>query len=469
MFKGPIFIVGTPRSGTTVFSNKLTSVTGIVIAPETHFMAEVWSPLRHLDLADERSLNTAITRFSSGIWFSDLGIEEEQIKNEFLKQAELTWPVFFNIVLKLYADSKQAKYYGEKTPGHYHYVSNFLDWYPDCRVIFMMRDPRAVVASNLRAPFSPSYVWFVARRWKQVANIHQQHQSDPRVLKVCYENFVADPETLLTRLCQNLGIEPATQQMHSSIAPATPKKSAWRTQHLLAAGSSVNKKSLSKWRKELSNYEIWLAERIAGPLMQHYGYEPETRGVRNHAANYVRYYAKYPLQRLELTIAWAMKPEWNNSLKNSPKAKLFRAIGKGLDWLYYLQFRASQFMFPKKQTSKINNLLAVVTLGARNSQPSFFLHLSTDNEKIGLFVMRVKRQGYDVWISTSSRKQFLAARKIVHAFGLEQGVRFMQTCRNSYGKNAFVEICRPDKKKIVQTFDNFEISSINAGKMPRGK
>lgn len=451
----PIFIVGAPRSGTTVFSVQLAKTYGIAMAPETHFMSEVFSPLQNLNLKDERNLNITIDRFANGRWFPFLEIDKGQIKKAFRKQSDQTWPVLFNTILQIYAHSKKAVYYGEKTPGHYHHVSQFLNWYPECRVIFMMRDPRAVVASNLQAPFSPSYTWFIAKRWNDVAAIHQQYQSDPRIIKVCYEDFVEKPEMVLAQFHDYLAIDP--KKLHiPKITPAGQRNVGWRKQHLLKAQSKVNKKSLSKWRKDLSDYDIWLTERIASPLMKCYGYIPEVFGIKKRGLNDVRYFFEYPPQRLSLTITWAMRPEWNKTHKKGAKAAILRVIGKGFDWLLYVRFLLDIGKSLKKQTSAPKNMLAVVNLRPQNVQSSFFHPLSEHNETLGLFVNKINKLGYEVRMASSSRSQFLAARKIVHAFGLDGKVQFLKAPMNYDPHNGYVHIFRPGKRKPVQRFYSFD-------------
>ena len=406
----PLFVVGVPRSGTTVFSVKLAEATGIAIAPETHFMPEVYAGLKELDLSSDEALDRVITKFQSGRWFGDLSLDPEQIKESFRGAKERGWADLFSTVLQLHARKIGASGWGEKTPGHYLYVETLLDWYSGCRILFVLRDPRAVVASNMRAPFAPSYAWFAARRCEQVWNIYQSVADDPRVLMIRYEDFVADANDVLARLTQTLGISEGDLSPLLHGAAADKGKQGWRLQHLQAANGAVNTQSLEKWREQLSPYEIWVSEHYTRRFLSKCGYSAATPSWRGwlHRLYHI---CCFPKQRVALSIEAAARAVQNGKALTA-KHKILLLLGSLLDGVALL-------VSPRNE--KVGNYRgkhAVITLGSRHRGDSSFFPLTREEEAFGVFVTELCDLGYQVCLLARRREQYFVAKKLIKAFSV---------------------------------------------------
>ena len=49
-------------------------------------------------------------------------------------------------------DNTHKERWGDKTPGHEIYLDRIFDIYPEAKILFMIRDPRAVSASLKKYP-----------------------------------------------------------------------------------------------------------------------------------------------------------------------------------------------------------------------------------------------------------------------------------------------------------------------------
>ena len=464
-FRDPVFVVGVPRSGTTVFSVKLAEATGIAMAPETHFMPEVYWPLRHLDLADDSAAMKAIELFETRSWFVNLELETKDIETAYFSQNDRSWPSLFQTILRLFALKSGAKFWGEKTPGHYRHVQTLLDWYPDCRIIFVMRDPRAVVASNMQAPFSPSYPWFVARRWPEMWEIYQSVSADPRVSMVRYEDFVADLDQVMnvvkTDLASNHSNSEEVMIAHEAVKTA---QNGWRAQHLEKAAGAVNTASLLRWRSQLSPYDIWVTDHVAGRGPSLCGYKPA-----NHASPWkhqLKYFYKYPFQRLKLAIQSAQLVEENSATSINFKQGSLLFVGTVIDNVAYAGFRIGWFFQGREVKSNSVCKIAVIDMGNKHGQDSSFAINTTVSEVLGLFIAAMCEKEYVVELAVRSKKQFFVAQRIAHAFGLVDKIRIVALKNNSPGSgdclNIYWQGDRTARMKPLYQDESIEITATTA-------
>jgi Sulfotransferase family len=137
------------------------------------------------------------------------------------------------------------------------------------RVIYLVRDSRAVVASAMRRQRITAEV--AARVWKREnANLARVLQSIPSAQKhqVRYEDVCADPAKELTGICAFLGISFEPQMVRLWERPV----------HNIPGNPMLFQKSKrdvtrdERWRRELSGSDLATVERIAGSLNRSFGY-----------------------------------------------------------------------------------------------------------------------------------------------------------------------------------------------------
>ena len=164
--KAPDFIiVGTPRSGTTLVQRLASELVGVRVPPETHFFVHFYPdlikrntfPLRSPDLEEELD-NFAALPTSQGLQLV-IGAVLEVLGKECRSPADL-----FSAVVRVLAGSAQVV--GEKTPDHLKWWQPLTRAFPFLKVIWVVRDPRAVVASSLKVPWGMNNPLLLAERWR---------------------------------------------------------------------------------------------------------------------------------------------------------------------------------------------------------------------------------------------------------------------------------------------------------------
>jgi hypothetical protein len=152
--------------------------------------------------------------------------------------------------------------------------------------IFLVRDPRSVVASKLRTrrPYAPWEVmaWggslVAALRWRSYAhNMARARAAGAQVLEVRYEDFIERPAAVIERIAHFCGCS-----LRDAALPATRYEvpAAERTIHTRATSEEINAARLSEWTTTLAPRDTRIVEALCGSEMEQRGYVPATRRRR---------------------------------------------------------------------------------------------------------------------------------------------------------------------------------------------
>lgn len=275
MSTSPIFIVGVPRSGTTLLASLLSAHPTTAISPESHFL-NYWLPQW-----GQSNLHTFWQQFCQSQRFSYFGVDADAVWARAQTKQKLTHRALFESLLETYAAQLNKPRWGEKTPMHYQHLDQIFDWYPTASVLWLLRDPRAVVASLLRANWASDYTDENAQLWHQSLRDYERHwQADTRVKQVRYETLVTRPQACLQEICEFLHepYPPDLIDRRSSANSPIVNRPEWAATHLRQALAPLEITPLEKWKRQLSRSRVEIIEQINRDTMARYGYTPMTSG-----------------------------------------------------------------------------------------------------------------------------------------------------------------------------------------------
>ena len=151
----PLFVTGPSRGGTAMMRSMLNNHPAIHIAGETHYSDDLRVKLAAKAEAplgpDEARQCEAYFRALSHRPYGHAGDPEqgwlgsEALKAEAARIGDGA-DAWFEAFCRLNG-APGRRYWGEKTPRHIFRIPEILAGYPEARVIAMVRDPRAIVAS----------------------------------------------------------------------------------------------------------------------------------------------------------------------------------------------------------------------------------------------------------------------------------------------------------------------------------
>lgn len=272
----PIFIVGCPRSGTTLLRNLLRSHPRLSFPPETHFIPQLYKAYGELHTkVDVRKLSRLI-------------LSLEWVKSwecTFDKDALYACHSYREIINELFnawLRHEGKKRWGDKTPHYVLYLTTLARIFPDAKIIHIYRDGRDVAKSWVKSPFGPENLYAAAAQWQHFVQSGRQAGAmlpSHTYMEVCFETLLQKTEAILRRLCAFIdeSFDPAMLKPNVLPMPAQririPILGTYRRG--LATQPYIVKGNSHKWKMDLTVDERALVEAIAGPTLQILGYELE--------------------------------------------------------------------------------------------------------------------------------------------------------------------------------------------------
>ena len=210
------FIVGVPRSGTTLLRLMLDAHPDLAIPFETHFISAFFSNHDIQSLSAQAfSEHLVATRY-----WRNFGIGEDEFRSavEAIKPFSLADGI--RSLYRLYAAKLGKSRWGDKTPPYLRFMPEIQDLLPEAHFIHVVRDGRDVALSSRELWFGPGRdLRAAAAIWRdELAHARSQANQLNHYIELKYEALVYDPEYMLKIVCQylNLGYSPSMLSYHKA-------------------------------------------------------------------------------------------------------------------------------------------------------------------------------------------------------------------------------------------------------------
>jgi tetratricopeptide (TPR) repeat protein len=239
----PIFIVGLPRSGSTLLEQILASHSQIEGTQELSDIQRIVAGLQGVqpDVSSPR--------------YPD--VLAELASEDFRKLGE-------RYLTDTRAYRRNKPFFIDKMPNNFRHIGLIHLMFPNARIIDARREPMACCFSNLKQLFARGQEFTytiadIARYYRTYIDLmrHWDTVLPGRILRVCYEDVVTDLERNVRRMLEFCGVpfESACVEFYKTKRSVSTASSEQVRQPLFDAG-------LAQWR----NYESWL-----GPLKEALG------------------------------------------------------------------------------------------------------------------------------------------------------------------------------------------------------
>jgi len=294
----PIFIVGCPRSGTTLLRNLLRSHPNLAFPEESHFIPSYYRRYGNFSDADRaRRLAKSILKVG-WVRYWELGLTPENFEDC------RSFRAVVSRLFEAWARKEGKPRWGDKTPHYVTHIPILLELFPAARILHIIRDGRDVTLSWLRTRLEPGNVYMAARFWRE--RVMAGRETGARLpgetyMEVRYETLLAEPEATMRGVCAFIG-EPYNSVV---LTPSPGKVETWRGPRLVQRKEIVQANA-AKWKTQMRAADRILFESVAGDLLAGLGYETVGRVRRITAPERwmwsLHHAGKWVLRRMEFRM-----------------------------------------------------------------------------------------------------------------------------------------------------------------------
>ena len=262
--------------------------TDINISPEMHILEPFWLHkdfVRRVeeevgDLKNDKNIPKLIELMKSqklsGSFWNLVEIDENRLLDQMIN-SDRSIKDIFHILMINDAKSKNKNRIGAKFPVHFSYVSELIEWFPKCKVVHLVRDPRAIYASqtakmnnvvdskigySLKNIIVFSYI-NISCFWAGM--MHKKYKNKSNYYVSRYEDVVLDPKIYISKLCEFLNTEYSDKMLHPPVRDSSFNEKKPKDK-------GMNEEAVYRWKEKVHPVTALLIKSINYRTMREFKY-----------------------------------------------------------------------------------------------------------------------------------------------------------------------------------------------------
>jgi len=281
-----LFIVGCPRSGTTLLRRIVNAHPDIAMTPESHWIPSCFEERKGLT-PEGFVTPDLIPELVHHPKFKKLRLDREELEGLIQSNGLVSYATFVTAIFNLFGKVHGKPLVGDKTPGYARKIRTLHGLWPTARFVHLIRDGRNVCLSainwtrrmgylTVRFPSWIEYPVSTAALWWEwhVRLAREAGSSLGRGLyyEMRYESLVTNPAKECQALCEFLAV-PYDEAMLRFYEGRTKKQSGLDAKHAWLPVTP----GLRDWRSQMSAENLKEFEAVAGDLLEELGYARSPR------------------------------------------------------------------------------------------------------------------------------------------------------------------------------------------------
>jgi hypothetical protein len=275
----PVFVLGSPRSGTTLLYDMLLSAGGFAVYLAESNVFNLLAP-RFGDLSVRSNREQLVEAWLQSKLFRASGLDAQAIRDRLLAECKNAGD-FLRIIMAEICAAQGMQRWAENSPEGMLYLPLIKRLIPDALFIHILRDGRDVAASLSRRRFVRAFPWEdrhgllgcgIYWEWivRQGRGFGRTIPAD--YMEVHFEKLLAHPQETLNRIGgfieQQLNYEVIQRVAYGSVE--TPNTSFDQ--------DIRNFNPIGRWKTSFTSEQLLRFERLVGKTLVELGYEPATNG-----------------------------------------------------------------------------------------------------------------------------------------------------------------------------------------------
>lgn len=274
------FIIGRPRSGTTLLRTMLDAHPNVRIPLENSKLVQLQKKYSIVKTWGQKELDAFYEDFFRSYLKTMWRIDEKRIKERFtlIKNQQASFDTLIKICYSEYLSAfpkEEIKIIGDKSPINSLYQKKlYYGSFKNARYIFLTRDPRDNIISIQNKGKNNWTKPILAHYWSESVRqyLHLTRKASAQIIHVKYEDLLLHTEKELQRICNFLSI-PYSERMLEFYT----RKEAYPDNYIKKWESTlfkpINKSHTDLWKTQMSAADIKKVEYHCGKMLDIIKYE----------------------------------------------------------------------------------------------------------------------------------------------------------------------------------------------------
>ncbi len=273
--EAPVFVVGSPRSGTTLLYHMLLGSGAFAYYRWETRVYDVLAPLFG-DLKKRKSRERLMAAWLDSPFFRLSGLDAAQLQEEVVNSCR-DWGDFLQTVMGGIARRQGVRRWADCTPSHLRYMEEIKKEIPTALFVHIIRDGRDVALSLDKLGWMRPFPWDSTRsllvtgiwwEWLVSRGLAAGRRLQGDYFEVRFEDLVARPRETLQGVGSFIGEDLDYDRIREAGIGSVAKPNTSFVEEGHAAFNPVG-----RWKSKLDPGRLIELERTIGPMLKGLGYE----------------------------------------------------------------------------------------------------------------------------------------------------------------------------------------------------